>query len=60
MKLIAPTKGVLAWLKGLRDEGSELVVERLKKAGYIEPARPRLIDPKKPNVFIDPEKEGES
>lgn len=57
MRLVAPMKDVLAWLKGLRDEGSELVVERLKKKGYIDPARPRLIDPKRSNVFVDPTKE---
>lgn len=60
MKLIAPMNEVLAWLKGLRDEGSELVVERLTKAGYIEPSRPRLLDAQKPNVFLDPAKEGKS
>jgi hypothetical protein len=54
MKLIAPMSDVLQWLKGLRDEGSDLVVERLKEHGYIDPVKPRLIDARRINVFTDP------
>jgi hypothetical protein len=55
MKLIAPMSDVLQWLKGLRDEGSDLVVAKLQS---IEPdaaaVRPRLIDARRINVFTDP------
>lgn len=54
MKLIAPMSGVMQWLKQLQAEGSPLVVERLKQKGHIDPAQPRLLDPRKGNVFIDP------
>lgn len=54
MKLIGPMSDVLQWLKGLRDEGSDLVVAKLQS---IEPdaatVRTRLIDPLKINVFTD-------